>query len=487
MKLLLLEDEAIIRNGILKHTPFEELGIYTVKFAASPIEAMDIINDYIPDIILSDIKMPGMTGIEFAKIIKEKYKDIQIIIISGYSDKEYLTNAIHLGVINYIEKPIDMDELITALKKAVEMRMKSMRYQRNILHNILKKSIGDEEFKENIDYSHYRLFLISAKEEMEDMDYVEEELNRYFPNKNIIGDRIAHKEYAFLICSDEEISEEVGINFSRKIFDIIGIEEQIFISIGREISHQSKVKDIYESYMENKEGLENLSYKGWNQVAFYKDRANDIGIEFSKEKEDELYKYLIASDYQKALSIVQRHRDILIENKYALNFSVKNSFYAIHKILEKWDDKEGTGEFIYKFLDEAKTIDEMYDYIHFYMDRLVENRKNNLKNNNYQIKEIIKYIHEHLDSPNLSVSEIAEKVFLTKTYLSALFKKKTGNNIVQYIIDRRIEKSLELLKNPRLKQYEVATMVGYEDAKYFAKIFKKKMGIPPSEYRENLP
>lgn len=487
MKLLLLEDEAIIRNGILKHTPFEELGIYTVKFAASPIEAMDIINDYIPDIILSDIKMPGMTGIEFAKIIKEKYKDIQIIIISGYSDKEYLTNAIHLGVVNYIEKPIDMDELICALKKAVEMRMKSMRYQRNILHNILKKSIGDEEFKENIDYSYYRLFLISAKEELEDMDYVEEELNRCFPKKNIIGDRISHKEYAFLICSDEMIYDEECVRLSQKILEIIGIDEQIFISMGKQIGTDSTTEEIYASYKESKKGLENLSYKGWNHFIFCNEKANDIGIEFKKESEDELYKYLIGGEYQRALEMVKEYRNLLIENKTSLNFSLKNSFYTIHKILEKLDDKEETGALIYKFLDEAKTIDEMYDYIHFYMDRLMENRKNNIKNNNYQIKEIIKYIDEHLDSPNLSVSEIADKVFLTKTYLSALFKKKTGNNIVQYIIDRRIEKSLELLKNPRLKQYEVATMVGYEDAKYFAKIFKKKMGMPPSEYRENLP
>lgn len=137
IRLQVVEDEAPIRNGILRHVPFSELGVDEVKSASSAEEALEVMSEYKPDIIVSDIRMPGMGGIELCKTYKKKAKDCQIIFISGFSDKEYLTTAISLGAVSYIEKPIDLEELKSSIKKAVDAVNKVNRQRRNLLHSVL--------------------------------------------------------------------------------------------------------------------------------------------------------------------------------------------------------------------------------------------------------------------------------------------------------------------------------------------------------------
>lgn len=116
MKVLIVEDEKIIRNGLMTHPRWEKWGVDEVREASNADEALNILLSYEADIVCTDIRMPGMNGLQMCRIIKEKYPDIQFIILTGYDEKDYLKQAIEIGVVNYLEKPISILEL----KKAVE-------------------------------------------------------------------------------------------------------------------------------------------------------------------------------------------------------------------------------------------------------------------------------------------------------------------------------------------------------------------------------
>lgn len=121
IRLLVVDDESATRNGIIRHLDWRQLGVGLVEEARDGLEGLEIARLLHPDIVISDIRMPGMNGVEFTTHIRDLYPECKIIFLSGYSDKEYLKAAIQLGAINYIEKPINIDELQETVKRAVEL------------------------------------------------------------------------------------------------------------------------------------------------------------------------------------------------------------------------------------------------------------------------------------------------------------------------------------------------------------------------------
>ena len=119
MKLLVVEDEKIIMNGIVKHVPWEELGITELRAASNADEALKINADFHADIVLTDIRMPGMDGLTMCRRMREGNADLQIILLTGFSDVNYLKGAIDVGVISFLEKPVNREELRKAILKAV--------------------------------------------------------------------------------------------------------------------------------------------------------------------------------------------------------------------------------------------------------------------------------------------------------------------------------------------------------------------------------
>lgn len=130
IKLLLVDDEPVTRNGLMKHVPWNELGVDTVKDARDGIEAFEIAERFHPDIIVSDIRMPGLEGIKFCEMIREKYPDCKIIFISGYSNKRYLKAAIEINALSYVEKPININEMKEAVRKAVVLCLENEKKRR---------------------------------------------------------------------------------------------------------------------------------------------------------------------------------------------------------------------------------------------------------------------------------------------------------------------------------------------------------------------
>ena len=162
IKLLIVDDERTIRNGLMRHMDWESLGIDMVQSAESAQEALSVCEMFRPNIVLSDIRMRGMGGIEMCTQIHEKYPDCQIIFISGYSDKEYLKAAISLGAVDYIEKPVSPELLAAAVRKAAaactQLRKKAsademLEESRDFLGQVVLHALAHNDYPENFDKS----------------------------------------------------------------------------------------------------------------------------------------------------------------------------------------------------------------------------------------------------------------------------------------------------------------------------------------------
>lgn len=137
MKLMVVEDEKVIRNGLLKHVPWQKLGVWEVQAAENGEKALELAETFHPDIVLSDIRMPGMSGIELCRTLREKYPEIEIIFSTGYADKEYLKAAIDLHAVGYVEKPVNVNLLAENVKEAVKRVGERRKNERAKLRNYL--------------------------------------------------------------------------------------------------------------------------------------------------------------------------------------------------------------------------------------------------------------------------------------------------------------------------------------------------------------
>lgn len=261
IRMLVVEDEQVIRNGLMRHVPWQDLGVDAVREAANAVEALALLESFPADIVSSDIRMPGMNGVEMCSRMRESLPDLEIIFLTGYSDKEYLRAAINLHAVRYVEKPILLEEYSQAVREAI----------RNVEKNRLHRRLSGE-----------------------------------------------------------------------------GTEEAVPVQT-----------------------------------------------------------------QQRAAELLQG--------------------------------------------DEGAS---------------------------YTIRRASDYLVAHCGEKDLSIKVLADHVGLSPTYLSTLFKKETGSTIGQYLMDVRMDRAKQLMKDPSRKLYEIAEAVGYEDVGYFTRVFKRSFGQTPSEYRK---
>jgi len=507
IRAIIVEDEQVIRNGIEMHVPWKELGVDKVCSAENAEEAFFICEDYKPDIIISDIRMPGMNGIELCTRFREKLPESQIIFISGYSDKEYLLSAISLGAISYVEKPIAIPELSEAIEKAVVSVYRLNKQNANVLHSLLQPNESDAESAINALHLFERgkfldndtifyIGLLKAKEEIRNaiefekvcQDKVDELIQK--KSLHFMVDSIDSNIFVFLLSGDVNLDlKDTG--FKKQLCEIIlsikKPEEKWFLGVGKEVEG---LELLSESYQTAREALKALSYKGWNSYAFNDETSYEYKEKLPIEEQNRFHKLLLAGKEKEANEMLDEIYQKLIENCAILNFYVRNLYFTIHNIIVQSDkalhlnDSKLEEHYDIRFLDEAQSIEEMHEYILQHIKYVLEEAEEGIKNS-FLIKTVIDYMNDNLKNKEITIQLLADVVYLTPTYLSNLFKKKTGMTIGQYLELIRIKKAEELLQNPFLKLYQVAEMVGYQDANYFSKIFKKRTGMLPSEYRES--
>lgn len=495
MRLLIVEDESIIRNGLMKHLPWEQLGIRQLKSAANAREALRIFDSFQPEIVLTDIIMPGLNGIDMCREMKKQYPDFQIIFLTGYVEKEYLKGAIDLQAVGYVEKPLDVHELQKVIRVAVEEVSKERIRKETILHRILMDREVAQDYMGTLPESRVCLVYMQKRADAALLRKILEKTD-VFGRKNrgvMLYDYVSPRMIAILLgrtldCPCKETS-------APELYDLLKRESWSggwFLAWGKEASG---VEEIAESYSTAKDALKALSWMGWNQRAFYPQGASEYRRQNTDTSDIEQFRGFVEEMKPKeAMNWLDEFNSRLHGEQVALNYPVYHIMYELLQAIQQRnhyfrnDEREievGAAQEV--VLEQAETLDELIFILkrevrkRFSADR--EEQKENQKSC-FLIQKVTDYIRENYQDPELSIKVLADYVYLTPTYLSNLFKRHMNITIGQYLTDLRICEAKKKLRDPKYKMYQISELVGYKDPNYFAKIFKKKTGCTPSEYRE---
>lgn len=513
MHLLIVDDERNIRDSIRDYIPWSELGILSADAACNGKDALRRAKARRPDILLTDVRMPKMDGIKLADAVKEMYPGCKIIFLSGYADKEYLKSAINLNAIDYIEKPVDMDEIKTVVGRAVALhqqeiaRRNEMIQIQNQLYEsmpLIRQELAQLLVQDNcpatqklIKLSHYSIrisesgwytplyVILNWRENTEQSPIKERLINacneEYFHDKTLCGFDDACN---LIIIAGIKISKP-NHAFIRSLTNILGADAAYTYSVGLgRAVHELAL--IPSSFREAADLARMQFYMGTNRI-FCEEKYSPVALD------DALYAHFAEAlkngDHERANAIVEQITRDLMRGRDQDISHVRNIYFNLLMLLfERARDKElidtfGSDEkcYVWKEIGRFVTISELSKYLTSNIKEVTIEKKSGLS---LRACRIMKYIDDHFSENDLTLQAIAENVYLSQTYLCAFFKKSTGKTLNQYLTEVRMEKAKELLRDNGIKIYEIAQLVGFTDTNYFSSLFKKHTGCTPSEYKE---
>ena len=507
LKVVLIDDKKSIVEGMKYLIEWEEYGFEIAAALRCADDAIEFVKKNHVDLIISDIRMPGMSGLELIQEIKKTDSRIKFIIISGYAEFEYVKKAMDYQANGYLLKPIDEDELIVLLERIKEEIFKENEYikhQRDrYIHEVL---LGDFKCQDNN----------SAFDGDAELRYV---LIRFFDNKIITNPKRQHDDRAVKVFDELRMFvDENNLAYISKNDD--GCIELI---IGSHI-YQNNIRGYC---MEIEKRIKEATDGDF--VIFVGDEVDCIeNIRYSRDtaKKTELASFYAA---EKRIFIYDMDGDMsfsptLSDTSFCSNITerIKNSdaealenavdefciqikkecvnpetvFVYIYNIIFDIGNKaDSSGGDVVKFFYRYSLLKNS-DYVNFkavsafLKENAIELQKmlEELKTKNALgiIGEVVDYIKEHYTDKDLKLQKIADKYYINSAYLGTMFKERMGKSFNAYLQDIRIEKSKELLKNSSAKIYEIAMEVGFNDPNYFYVKFAEKVNMTPAAYREGF-
>ena len=486
MKLLIVDDEKLTREGIRDSLGLESLGISQVLLEDDGIHGLKTALEERPDIVLTDVRMPRMNGVQMAERILKELPGTSIIFMSAYSDKEYLKAAIKLKALGYVEKPLDMEELASAVKEAVDSSRNEkisqaaarLQEKEQLGHLSLLLSLPEEESLRKagqlaadlgLSITHTTCFCciiidcvtpLSALPE-EQMDGIRDYFMEYLTSMDISQAYVLRGDHRIIVFlhSPERPADKT-------LYDCAGL-------LAQKLLKEAFFHDYGFILTRNME------------TAVFRPPA-DLLLEFSmalSEKQEE-----------EALDIVRRLYESFVPNDMIGPSQVKDIYYKYFSKLDEhglgsyislWQKEGLESESIWEGVMNCTILRELNDLLAAKVRLFFERLRGNSVGNPvvFQIKE---YIHKNYAVPSLSVPDVSEYVRLSSSYVCTIFKNETGQTLNQYLTDYRIKMSKQFLSDPRYKIADISSKVGYSDGNYYSKTFKKIVGLSPSEYREKM-
>jgi two-component system response regulator YesN len=535
---MVVDDETIIREGLVNSIDWNKYGYNVVAQAENGKKALEIAQEVKPHIILTDIYMPILDGIEFAKGIKQVLPETVIIFLSGYNEFTYAQRAIELGVFRYLTKPIDEEELLLVLEEACkdlehkELEQAQINKLKLLIQDslpLLKErfflSLVKGKFQEteiinklkylNIDIHADRFFclIISLDDYFSLIEKQnEDDINLLkFAVQNMSEEILSELENSFFVF--EEKPNEIGILFCykndtcpsylsiihpvlQKIQDSVRryLDTTVSIGIGRSYDTMTK---ICMSYKEAEDALEYRTTFGKNSIIYIGDieppSKRTIPIS-AFEKLNGLMKAVKSGDTQLSFATLHEIFEILkSENTLTKDYMHLFMIEVINKFITIILEFNGDIREVYdhKFtpltLLNIDTLEDIQSKLQELVNIAIEfiHSKRKTVNRNF-IEKAKEFINNNYMIEGLNLSMIADSVHISPGYLSQLFKQIVGESCIEYLSKVRINQAKKLLKETNLKTYEIAYKVGYSDPQYFSTCFKKYVGVPPTDYRDML-
>lgn len=499
MKILIVDDEDYTREGLLEGIDWKELGVEEVMQARNGMEALNLSKWFKPDIVLTDIRMPKLDGMEFAREMVRMNSFCKIIFMSGYMEVEYLKNAIQLSAVDYIEKPIDIRIVQEAVKKAageIQERKRNLTISENVKELKQQKLANLLILKENNDKAVTELVKEVGFPSKGSYVCLEAYMKVKQDNPETLIGKIQDffLKKGFEVLCDCEKGEKYFIILSYKKADRyrLGSLYQSFLETFPEIVlgigfETENVRNIYNSYQTAELAL-NLSFYDESSRLFHVDdeilihRSIDPGVfgEFMGVLKEEPLE--LAHWNKKLFEDLKLHKYFRKEQVQTLLVSlIMEIFRSYPELFHSYTE--------FKSLGDIGTLVHEFDYLSeikgFMEDLISKLEEKYLKVSRYSriIKGAMDYIAQNYSNPDLSVVEIASYLNFTATYLNVLFKQEIKVTLKQYLSNYRLEKAKRMLESDFNKITDIAEKCGYANANYFAKVFKEMTGMTPVEYR----
>lgn len=534
LKVFLVEDEIVMREGIKNNINWEAEGFEFAGEASDGELAYPLIQKTRPDILITDIKMPFMDGLELSRLIKQEMPDIRIIILSGYDEFEYAKEAINIGITDYLVKPVSGAQLLAAVKK-VEKVILEERQQREFLQTF------EKERTENAQLARQKFFrsLISGKRSVSEL----------LKEGREVGMDLAAKRYnivLFQIFSEGKVEgyseeqnevtaaiEEMTENSEEILMIELGVEGWAFILKETEERNLEQIQEEFLEYLAR-------VFQGHTKIEYFGGagqpvgRLSELGKCFEEASRAFAYRYLkkrnqiiFSSGGQQEEDAVDEELSLnslnvekldrrVVENflKSGLKGEVKHfideyvdslgdrnvqsllfrqyvtmdMYFAAVSVLEKLgygteELVERCGDF-QKMTSELSTVEQTKEYLGKVFETVIELReKTSSQKYRTLLQDAGRYIEQHYDNENISLNTVAASVNLSPNHFSTIFSQEMGQTFIEYLTSVRMEKAKQLLRSTSMKTSEIAYAVGYKDPHYFSYLFKKTQECTPREFR----
>lgn len=498
-KVLIVEDEFIMRQGMKHMLEWEKEGFTIVGEATNGQEALDLIDILRPNIIISDIVMPILDGVDFSNIVQKRYPDIQIVILSSYDDFEYVKNTFLNGAVDYILKPtLNPTQLLLTLKKAVdripglELVKDEYVYYNNLIERYLlgfDSRLDSTKFISIFPNTYFRVLGINLRQAFgknkDSIRKLKSELEKFFIlNKNYINIKLLINDEILCYIINYKVSDDKEIikNMERFIRENLSNQDNIFLVITPKFNSISELKEIY-----NEKFISYLSYKFYyEKILLLKSEFVEKANKVEKFNFDIYLNYIKSKDFISSINMIGEYAKYAVTYKtdeYKLKNLIKNLLYNIIVSLESYYvEADELRQVYFKKIDNALYSSSFLEEVKLILFELRFIVSENTNVEEGKIKEILEYINKHYDEC-LDLSDISKVFNFNYCYLSSYFNNHCREGFSEYLNKIRIEKACELLSKNNLYVSEISSMVGYSDHSYFCRVFKKIKGHTPSDYR----
>ncbi len=513
MKILIADDERLTREGLMKNMDWASLGIDRVLDAENGIQALSLFKSERPDIILTDVRMPQMDGIQLATAVNDLAPECPVIFMSGYSDKEYLKAAIKLHAIRYVEKPIQVEEVEDAVREALESCQRSHNVM--LSHDLLQReatsklalSLTKPDFQINKEVLDI-LALPSEKGTFFTMtvhvfpslsDYTDETVKKFLDRLSHSCQRLGVSQihtsklqnyilvhFLYRARMDSYLYEELTSGADACCTDF----EDYILCFGKQVNTLTELPTSYYSAVI----LQQNAFFASGKVLHFSPREETMDESLLHDLGQRYPKALEAGNLEEAKQLVENFYNRLLDNRSFLPDVIKDVYYRLLQQLHQTayenrlsDFHEGeSGESRLALISRCRNIHQLQELFLQDYDRLLRAYRSHSEDDDDSTVFLIReYIRQHYADQSLSIKAISDHVHLSTSYLCTYFKNETGQTLNQYIAAYRMDKAKKFLSDPRNRISEISSMVGYADGNYFGKSFKKYVGLSPSEYRES--
>lgn len=529
VKVFLVEDEFIVREGIKNNIDWSKFGYEFCGEASDGELAFPMIQKLKPDIVITDIRMPFMDGLELSKLIKKELPETEIIILSGHEEFEYAKEAIRIGVAEYLLKPINGEDLLKQVDevalKIVEKRKESeikRQYIQEMEENILNEKkvffqhlvSGSKSLSELLDMAgklgidlsamwyNVMLFKVQSQhhaynEYSNSLIEIEKRINQINTKDVLIFDRNLEGKALLFKADSRDTLENLQNEYIMHMKEIFAEYDYIhyFGGIGEPVNRLSELPDSFEragrafahrylmkeSFILNSKDLE-------QEVYFEKENFNISDVDTRQIDRRKIKGFLKLGELEESIYFVEEFFNDLGSNAMKSNmfrqYIIMDAYFCVIDFLielkipkeeiEQPDIVSGV------FQSEESAV----EYVVQIIKKAIELRdKASVNRYDDVLNEVMTYIQDNYADEDISLNLLASHVNFSPNHLSMIFSQQTGQTFIKYLTDYRMNKAKELLRCTGKRSSVISMEVGYKDPHYFSYLFKKTQGMTPTQYR----